>query len=212
MSYPPTPPPAHPGGEPPSRAYFPGPPVKAKKKKWPWIVGALALLLLVCGGIGIASLVGAGNAVNNAVQEVESNQQGTNAKDAQLGKAARDGKFEFTVKAMKCGVKSLGPAEFGVKAQGQFCLVDVVVKNIGSEAQIFDGSSQYAYDARNTQFSHDATAATHANEGTATFLEQINPGNQVTGKLVFDVPAGTKITSVVLHDSLLSAGVRVTFA
>jgi hypothetical protein len=36
-----------------------------------------------------------------------------------------------------------------------------------------------------------------------------NPGNTVRGKLVFDVPDGAKLTSVVLHESMFTAGVRV---
>jgi len=146
------------------------------------------------------------------VQEVDDNAAGKNAVDTTLKKPARDGKFEFTVTGMKCGVKRVGPADFGEKAQGQFCLVDVTVKNIGDGAQTFDGSSQYAYDDEGTEFSHDSAAATYANEDDTTFLEQINPGNQVKGTLVFDVPADAKITSVVLHDSIFSGGVRVKFA
>ncbi|RSM44161.1 hypothetical protein DMB66_52525 [Actinoplanes sp. ATCC 53533] len=37
----------------------------------------------------------------------------------------------------------------------------------------------------------------------------MNPGNTVKGKLVFDVPEGTKLTSLELHDSLFSDGVQV---
>jgi hypothetical protein len=208
-----------PYGEPGHRAPYRGPdpqyqaPQQPKKKsKLPWILGGLAaLILLLCVG-GIAVVAAGGKAVNDAVTEIDANASGANAKDAQVNKAARDGKFEFTVTGIKCGVKSVGPKEFGTKAQGQFCLVDVTVKNIGKEAQIFDGSSQYAYDADGTEFSHSGDAAVYANEGNATFLEQINPGNQSKGKLVFDVPADAKITSVVLHDSPFSGGVRVKFS
>jgi hypothetical protein len=42
-----------------------------------------------------------------------------------------------------------------------------------------------------------------------TFLEDINPGNTVKGKLVFDVPQGTKLASVVLHESMYTAGVKI---
>ena len=42
------------------------------------------------------------------------------------------------------------------------------------------------------------------------FVENINPGNKVTGvPIVFDVPPGTKLTHVELYDSPFSSGVRV---
>jgi hypothetical protein len=83
------------------------------------------------------------------------------------------------------------------------------VKNIGKEAQLFDGSSQKAYDAKGTEFSNDSTAEIYANEDNATFLQQINPGNGVKGQLIFDVPKGTKPAHVVLHDSPFSGGIKV---
>jgi hypothetical protein len=53
-----------------------------------------------------------------------------------------------------------------------------------------------------------ATGETPMHE-SSTFLEQINPGNTVKGKLVFDVPKETKLASIVLHESEFTAGVRI---
>jgi hypothetical protein len=46
-------------------------------------------------------------------------------------------------------------------------------------------------------------------ENNQTFLNNINPGNEVTGTLVFDVPAGVELAALELHDSLFSGGVKV---
>ena len=46
-------------------------------------------------------------------------------------------------------------------------------------------------------------------EDNKTFLEDINPGNSVVGTVVFDVPKGTKVTELELHDSAFSGGVKV---
>ncbi|MEH0985738.1 DUF4352 domain-containing protein [Micromonospora sp. CPCC 205556] len=134
----------------------------------------------------------------------------TKAKTAKVGQAARDGKFEFTVKSTKCGVTKVGSDVVGEKAQGQFCLVTVNVKNIGKEAQMFDGSSQKAYAADGTEYSADTGAAIYANKNAETFLNDINPGNQVTGVVVFDIPKNVKLAKLELHDSPFSGGVDVT--
>ncbi|MET8354522.1 DUF4352 domain-containing protein [Micromonospora sp. NPDC005206] len=132
------------------------------------------------------------------------------AKTAKVGEAARDGKFEFTVKSAKCGVTKVGSDLLGQKAQGQFCLVTVNVKNIGKEAQMFDGSSQKAYAADGTEYSADTGAAIYANKNAETFLNDVNPGNQVSGVVVFDIPKKVKIAKLELHDSPFSGGVDVS--
>ncbi|MEU4643967.1 DUF4352 domain-containing protein [Micromonospora sp. NPDC023814] len=134
------------------------------------------------------------------------------AKTAKIGQSARDGKFEFTVKSSKCGVAKVGDSVLGEKAQGQFCLVTINVKNIGKEAQMFDGSSQKAYAADGTEYSSDTGAAIYANKNAETFLNDINPGNQVTGVVVFDIPKNVKLAKLELHDSPFSGGVTVALS
>jgi len=213
MTHPPT------SGQPYAAAPPPGPPGQPyaypvqqppkRRKKWPWIVGGIALVMIL-GCVGVFAVIGAGTkAVSDSIQEADQNQKGDNAVAGTLGEATTDGKFQFTVTGMKCGVASVGPDGFGQKAQGQFCLVDTQIKNVGKSAEVFDDSSQKAYNAKGTEFSVDSAAAIFANGDSSTFLEQINPGNTVKGKLVFDVPEGTKLTSVVLHESMFTAGVKV---
>ncbi|MFY1593624.1 DUF4352 domain-containing protein [Micromonospora sp. WMMD737] len=134
------------------------------------------------------------------------------AKTAKIGQPARDGKFEFTVKSSKCGVAKVGDSVLGEKAQGQFCLVTINIRNIGKEAQMFDGSSQKAYAADGTEYSSDTGAAIYANKNAETFLNDINPGNQVTGVVVFDIPKNVKLTKLELHDSPFSGGVTVALS
>ncbi|MFI7575878.1 DUF4352 domain-containing protein [Micromonospora sp. NPDC049497] len=134
------------------------------------------------------------------------------AKTAKVGQAARDGKFEFTVKSAKCGVAKVGTDLLGDKAQGQFCLITVNVKNIGKEPQTLIDSSQKAYAADGTEYSTDSEAAIYANKDQQTLFNEINPGNQVTGVLVFDIPKKVKLTKLELHDSLFSGGVEVALS
>ena len=132
--------------------------------------------------------------------------------EARLGEPVRDGKFEFTVDGLECGVESVGEEFMTEEPQGQFCLLDVTVENIGDEAQYLFADNQYLYDEQGRQFSADGTATFAANpEGQALF-EEINPGNSISGTIVFDVPQGATIVSAELHDSAFSNGIAVDLA
>ena len=198
-----------PYGSSPAPAGFP-PPVPPKKRRvWPWVLGGVALTL-VLGCVGAFTLVGgAAKVAVDAADEMDANQSGKNAVAGQWGKPGKDGKFEFTVTDMHCGVDHVGSANFGQKAQGEYCLVNVTVKNVATSVEAWDSTSQKAYDAAGAEFSADGGAEVYVNDQNQTFLESINPGNQVKGTLVFDVPKGTKLASIVLHESHFTAGVRV---
>jgi hypothetical protein len=177
-----------------------------KRKKWPWIVGGIVLVMIL-GCVGLFTLVLGGTA--KVASDLDKNQKGANAAAGQMNKAAVDGKFQFTVTGMQCGVASVGPSDFGQQAQGQFCLVSVTIKNVGRSAEVFNDFTQKAYEADGTEFSPDSGAGTWVNKDASTFLESINPGNTVKGKLVFDIPDGAKLSSIVLHESEFTAGVKV---
>jgi hypothetical protein len=166
---------------------------------------AAGLVALGCGSGGNDNATSKGDAGGAKADDKP-------AQTAKIGQPARDGKFEFTVKSSKCGVAKIGTDMFGAKAQGQFCLVTVNVKNIGKEAQMFDGSSQKAYAANGTEYSADGGAAMYANKNAETFLNDINPGNQVTGVVVFDIPKNVALTKLELHDSVFSGGVDVALS
>lgn len=123
----------------------------------------------------------------------------------------RDGRFEFTVTRMNCDSTQIGSPQFGRTAQGVFCIVSVKVTNIGDRAQSFNGSNQYAFDAQNRNFSTDATSAIYLEE-SKSFLNQLNPGSTVQGKIVYDVPKDTKLARLELHDSAFSSGAKVNLS
>ena len=120
----------------------------------------------------------------------------------------RDGKFEFTVTGVDCGATKIGDEYINTKAQGEFCLVHMKVKNIGDEAQSFFADNQTAYNAKGQEFSADSGAAIYLADADS-FMSEINPGNSIKGTVVFDVPKGTDLTSIDLHDSFFSGGVTV---
>ncbi|BAL91925.1 hypothetical protein AMIS_67050 [Actinoplanes missouriensis 431] len=195
-------------------------PAPAKKRKWPWILGGLVGLMLI-GCIGAVTSGGTDTAEPADGSQATTAAEGPaavapkkteKAKDDTpgLNHPAADGDFQFTVTGVKCGVSKVGTSLLGQAAQGQFCLISVQVKNIGKEAQTFLDSAQKAYDAKKVEYSVDSSAALYANGDQQILFAEINPGNTVKGKLVFDVPEGPKLTSLELHDSPFSGGVRVS--
>ena len=163
-----------------------------------------ATVALGCGAADTEDTVSSETGADAAAEEKPAK------KSAGIGDKVRDGKFEFTVKSMKCGVDTVGDQYLNEKAQGQFCLVTLKVKNIGKEAQMFSDSDQKAYAADGTEYSSDTAAGLYANKDASTFLNEINPGNQITGVLVYDVPKKTKLVKLELHDSMFSGGVTVS--
>ncbi|MEK7536054.1 MAG: DUF4352 domain-containing protein, partial [Patescibacteria group bacterium] len=96
------------------------------------------LALIVLGVIGSAA--GGGNKATNSTTSSSSSSNTAKSDNkpqmAKIGGAARDGKFEFVVSSVQCGVASVGDNPYLTKtAQGQFCLLNVTVKNIGNEKQ-----------------------------------------------------------------------------
>ncbi len=180
-----------------------------KKHKILTVIGIIVLLAIIGGaaGGGNKTATNSGDTKKTDTAKTENKAAVT----AKLNEVARDGKFEFTVASVECGKTSAGTNQYLQKqAQGQFCFVNVTVKNIASEAQTFDSSSQYLYDAANAKYSADGTASLYANPEGSTFLNQINPGNSVSGILVFDLPKDKTPVTAELHDSAFSGGVKVS--
>jgi hypothetical protein len=179
-------------------------------------LGALVLLLIIVGVVGGGGgTTPSDDAAGGGTAASDDPAGGTAAKAegkqaAAVGTAVRDGKFEFTVSKVQCGVPSVGPAALGQNAQGQYCLVTVKVSNIGDKPQTLDSSSQYGYDPAGRKLSPDDAAGLYANPaGGGAFLNEINPGNAATAVLVFDIPKDGKLTRLELHDSPFSGGVSV---
>ena len=216
MSQPVTPAQPNPGSNAPAGPYpsMPGP-EPVKKRSWfarhkiLTGLGAIVVLFIVVsaanGGPKNAPVVGAATPATDVTQAAPAPAPAA----AAIGTPVRDGKFEFTVTSIEPGVPSVGSDAFGQKAQGQFVLIHLTIKNIGDKAQYFDGSSQKAFDAQGREFSADSAAAIYLSDSNS-FLNEINPGNAVAGTVVFDMPLDAKIAKVELHDSPFSGGVDVT--
>jgi hypothetical protein len=127
-----------------------------------------------------------------------------------IDQAVRDGKFQFTILKVT-HAKRAGGQFLKQTAQGEYTILHVKITNIGDQAQTIDDSAQYLYDAAGRQFSADSTADIYGNPNSGgVWLDQVNPGDSVTGKLYFDMPKGDKAVRAELHDSAFSGGVSVS--
>lgn len=172
------------------------------------VIGCVLVLLQLAI---FSSIVGGAKVATNTTNNTSQNSTSTKIepKVATIGQPVRDGKFEFTVTSVDCGKSSVGGEFLNKNAQGQFCLLNLTVKNIGNESQTFSDYGQLLFDAKGNKYSSDSGASFYANPSGSTFLNTINPGNVVTGAVVFDIPKEVVPTQAELHDSSYSGGVKV---
>ncbi len=121
-----------------------------------------------------------------------------------------DDTFSFTVNSIECGISSVGSDLLGAEAQGQFCKVNVTVENIGNEAQYMFADSQVLIDDQGREFSPDTGSMIYLEESSDLWASEINPGNSVTGDLLYDVSTDFVADYIELHASAFSGGVQVS--
>jgi hypothetical protein len=119
---------------------------------------------------------------------------------AGMGREVLDGKFAFIVSEVNTS------STFGQnRAHGEFAIVSMAVRNVGTEAQFFDMAAQTLKDSAGRQYS-----ASFMDPPFLEAVNTINPGLQVSVKLAFDVPPGVRPTQIVLHESASSHGTPVS--
>ncbi|WP_448638683.1 DUF4352 domain-containing protein [Geodermatophilus sp. URMC 63] len=200
------PPPAAPAPEPAKKPFY--------KKAWFLVLAAIVVIAAFASQKGGASTSDAASgdsaagesAAQGPTDAVE--QESTDSATVGIGQPAADGDFQYVVNGVDCSQTQIGDQYFNTTAQGQFCLVDLTITNIGSESQSFLGDNATLFNAQGQEFSADTEAAIYL-ENADSLYEDINPGNTLNTKVVFDVPAGMVPSSIELHDSMLSGGVTV---
>lgn len=204
--------PQYPGWQ--NSAVQPQPPQK-KRKKWPWVVGAVVALFVIAGVSGgdeeDSSTATAPSAGQTREDRESAPSRPTQAEQpaAGLDTPVRDGKFEF-VTEVQTGLTTLGDNQFLAEdAQGQFVIVTMTVSNISDQPKGLSPSDQKLIDSQGRTFSPDTSAALNL-ETDVAFWDEINPGNTVTMPVVFDMPVDAVPASIELHDSMFSGGVTVS--
>jgi hypothetical protein len=194
-----------------------------KKQNWfkrHKIITGIVVLLMIIGIASGGSSSNSNTPTANTTATTKASAKTANTKPAdttaKLNQPANDGKFQFTATDIKCNqaqVESPDPDSFNDASTtgAPYCVLTLSVKNISTQAQTFDDSTQYLYDTAGKQYSVDDQATVTANTLSSTFMElpSINPGVTATGTLVFDVPASATISYGMFHDSSLSNGIKI---
>lgn len=159
------------------------------KKWWFWVIAIIIVAGIASGGGGGSddqAKKSDGKATETASTPKEEPKK-EEKKLAGIGEPLKVGDVVFTVHGTSTA-SSVG-GEFGQKAQGTYLIVDVTVKNEGKKAITTD-SSFFKLKVGDTEYEADATADPFVNQnGGGFFLQQVNPGVENKGKIVFDVPA-----------------------
>ena len=169
-------------------------PVTWRRPGWVATLVFLGVAAFCCAGLTTLSLMGL-------------SQFGRPSQDT--SGPARDGMFEFSVGSARCGVHSVGEGWVRDRPQGQFCVIELTVTNIGNRAQRFADGAQKAYGPNGELYEADTGAGVAANGSGDAIWNVVNPGNSLTVKVVFDIPPSASLTRIELHDSPLSRGATV---
>lgn len=196
------------------QAPYPQPVIVQKKRggclKGVLIAGAvLAVLVAIGAALGGSDDAKETTASANPGKTTSGEKAEGTPKQPGVGDVVKDGKFAFKVTKVEKGLSQIGEDLLASKAQGQYVLVHITVKNIGDEAQLFSDGEQKLIDSQGRQFDADSGAAAMGLKDSNAFLNNINPGNSVKGILLFDVPKTFKLKAIELHDSVFSGGVTV---
>jgi archaellum component FlaG (FlaF/FlaG flagellin family) len=164
---------------------------------------ALIVLMGACaaaiGGDDTAAPPPAGGASTGSEPDTEASQPPAE-KTYQIGDKATDDDYQFTVTKIKCGVSRVGDSISNEKAQGQFCLVSMRVKNVGNDPISYSSENQALVDTKGKNYSPDDEAWIYVDDSDV--WGEINPGNTLKTVVPFDVPKKTKPDHL-----LLKAGV-----
>ncbi len=188
----------------PPPSYRPIPPKQdaSRNTRLAIILAAVAAVLL-CGCVTAVVVTAAfGRTIYDNVRE-------RNRDTGRLNESVRDGDLEFRVSRVDCGVPELGDSFVFQAAVGQFCLVEMNVRNVGDEPATFSDEHQRAYGENDEEFAADSGAGVLANDQQQIFLNKINPGNQITGIVVYDIPPDASIVKIELKASEGSTGALV---
>jgi archaellum component FlaG (FlaF/FlaG flagellin family) len=192
------------------------PPQEPKKKsgvlKWILIAVGIFVLLLVAMGACVAMLAGEESATpaGGSAASTNPSPNASEVPTAKIGEKVTDDSYQFTVSKISCGVRRVGDQYDGEKAQGQFCLVTMKVKNVGKDPITFSDQNQALVDTKGRTYSPDDEAWAYVDDPDDIWGE-INPGNTLKTVVPFDVPNKTEPDYLLLKAGTwgFSEGVRV---
>ena len=153
-----------------------------------WVVPAMIVLILLAV-IGLPRLFSRSDGPLDEDVGFSPDAEGP-ARFAMLGEEAKDADLAFMVSDFECGATQVGEGATARTAQGRFCFLTLSLRNTGRSPVPFFAPGQALVDGQERRFGVDgrATAAHPANAGGDPTAALINPSNELSGVLVFDIP------------------------
>jgi hypothetical protein len=124
----------------------------------------------------------------------------------------RDGTLLLSAGEQTCNMPQVGSDAVPVDAVEQFCVVDITVTNVGHHAAVLSLAAQFGIATNGRRVPVSQVASVYAATGPdylSTWVQLIQPGDTVTGPIVFDLPIGVSLHRVELHGSPGSPGITV---
>lgn len=165
----------------------------------PWWAFALAVL----AGLGlIAAFVSSASSAPLLSDSAQTEVRGRSV-------PVQDGKLEYSVLDVDTGVPAVGDPYFGASpSSGAFTVVTLSITNRSDQIVTFDPSYVVGVQLSGDRLPSDREASYYADD---RMPPPLHPGQEMTTKVAFDVPEGSRITGVQVHDSVFSRGAIITF-
>ena len=180
--------------------------------------------ILKWGGIGlvvlivIAVIAGSGKSGNNSTSNTDSstntgsnNQQAETKTVAKLNEPVTDSDLVFTATGVETAT-TLGSQYTKKDAQGMFQIITLKIENKGKETKTVDSSMISLTDSQGRKFDRSIegqTAKGFSQGKVDLFLQQVQPGLNVTGDIVFDVPKDATGLKLLVKGSYFGEGQEI---
>lgn len=150
--------------------------------------GIIFVALIVIGVIG--SMGKSGSSTSGTSQSNTGSKQEEVKPIAKVGETVQDGDIAFTVTDVITAT-SLGNQYTKKDAQGLFYVISLKIENKAKETKTIDSSMITLIDSQGRTFDRSIdgqTAKGMAQGKVDLFLQQVQPGLNVNGDIVFDIP------------------------
>ena len=167
------------------------------KRIWVWVLAVIIIGVITSGGeeegTEQASTtpktdVSVEKNETKKEEQVDKEEPEEKVQTAGIGQPLKVGEVVFTVTGTSTATNIGG--EYGKNSSGEFFILDVIVKNEGKEAITTD-SSFFKLKSGDITYEADTEAGIWANQDHNFFLQEVMPGIEFNGIVVFDIPAGT---------------------
>ncbi|WP_153465033.1 DUF4352 domain-containing protein [Sediminibacillus terrae] len=172
------------------------------KKWWVWALAIIVVIAIATGGGEDDTTAGSDKAEDSGEQtaSADSGAEDSTSEDKKeepkeeipgIGDTVEVGAMTYTINE-KTTSDEVGPSVAPETANGTYLVLDITALNNGDESVTIDGS-YFKLKQGDKTFEADSMASISANQGedgtiqNSFFMEQLNPGSEMSGKVVFDI-------------------------